>query len=151
MSSVCQNYIGRVPNSNWLIKQKINWQDRSMKKIYAKNYIKELRDERGLTLRDLENLTGWSNQTLSNLELSKAELTWSKITKLAEVFDVEPLVIMEGHDGITQSQEEKELLEHFRKLEDSAKQMYFHTVKSFATEAKETNKPTTNTEERKAK
>jgi transcriptional regulator with XRE-family HTH domain len=60
---------------------------------YPKNYIKELREERGWKLRDLEIKTGWSNQTLSNLELSKADLSWSKIQKLAEVFEVHPLEI----------------------------------------------------------
>lgn len=100
---------------------------------YPKNYIKELRENRGWKLRDLEDRTGWSNQTVSNLELSKAELKYSQLMKLAEVFECHPLEITEGPESqvMAQTQSEKELLEAFRGLDDSAKSMYLHGLRTF--------------------
>jgi len=102
---------------------------------YPKNYIKELRESRGLTLRDLAEKTGWHNQTLSNLELSKADLTWSKIQTLATILECHPSDITDGPGELIAARDEKEkdLLSTFRGLDDSAKQMYLHTLKSFST------------------
>jgi transcriptional regulator with XRE-family HTH domain len=96
--------------------------DRNMKNRgrYPKNYIFELRDEREMTLRDIEEKTGWSNQTISNLELSKAELSWSKLKKLAEVFECHPLEITEGPSAqiMPKTEEEREVLELYRSMND---------------------------------
>lgn len=100
--------------------------------LYPKNFIKELREKRGWTLRDLEEKTRWSHQTVSNLELSKSDLTWSKMQKLAEVFDCHPLEITDGPEGIApKNTREKELLERFRGFSEGEKSMYLHMLKSF--------------------
>lgn len=98
--------------------------------IYPKNFIKQLREQRGWTLRDLEELTGWSNQTLSNLELSKADLTWSKILRLADVFQCHPLEITEGpgNAAIVKDDQERALLRTFRSLENGARREFTHMV-----------------------
>ena len=97
---------------------------------YPSNFIKQLREDRGWTLRDLEQKTGWSNQTLSNLELSKADLTWSKILKLAHVFECHPLEITEGpgQAPVPQNDAERDLLAAYRGLEDGARQKFTHMM-----------------------
>lgn len=100
---------------------------------YQKNFIKELREKREWKLRDIEERTGWSNQTVSNLELSKAELKYSQLMKLAEIFEVYPLEITEGPASqvMARDDEEKQLLEVFRGLDDSAKAMCLHGLRTF--------------------
>jgi transcriptional regulator with XRE-family HTH domain len=89
---------------------------------YPKNYIKELREARGWTTRDVAEKAGpgWHGQTVSKLELQKQELSWSKLLRLAEVFEVHPLEITEGpgHVAAPKTPQEKELLELFRNLQD---------------------------------
>lgn len=85
------------------------------KNMYPKNYIKFLREERGWSLRDLADKTGWHHQTISNLELSKADLTWSKILVLADIFEVHPSEITEGPVS-AQTEREKKALELLRNL-----------------------------------
>jgi transcriptional regulator with XRE-family HTH domain len=104
---------------------------------YPKNYIKELREERGWKLRDLEIKTGWSNQTLSNLELSKADLSWSKIQKLAEVFEVHPLEITEGPASAI----EREILETVRGFADGEKRMFKHMLNTLSEDKKSPKVP----------
>ncbi|MBL8713223.1 MAG: helix-turn-helix transcriptional regulator [Alphaproteobacteria bacterium] len=95
------------------------------KHSYPPNFIKQLREERNWTLRDLEERTGWSNQTLSNLELSKADLTWTKIQKLAEVFEVHPMEITLGPQLVAPMDDrERELINMYRGLEEPAKRLF---------------------------
>ncbi len=114
-----------------LSKANINWHNlsmtyRSKRGIFPKNFIMELRSAREWTLRDLENKTGWSHQTLSNLELSKADLTWTKIMKLAAIFECHPLEITQGPGTMTgpRDDKERELLRTYRGLADGEKQVF---------------------------
>ena len=102
----------------------------SSRNLYPSNLIKQLRDDRAWSLRDLEQKTGWSNQTISNLELSKADLTWSKILKLAAVFGCHPLDITGplGEQPVPQNDTERKLLVSYRSLEVAARQKVIQLV-----------------------
>lgn len=106
------------------------------KNPYPPNFIKQLREARDWTLRDLEQKIGWSNQTLSNLELSKADLTWTKILKLATVFECHPLDITAGPDAALEARTEEErwLLKTYRSLEDASRRKFRHLVENFRKE-----------------
>jgi transcriptional regulator with XRE-family HTH domain len=65
-------------------------------KNYPKNYIKEIRELRKLSLREVADSVGVAHQTISNLELSKADLTWSMVVKLANALHCDPLDITMG-------------------------------------------------------
>lgn len=88
---------------------------------YPQNYIKQMREQRGLSLRDLAEKIGVHHQTLSNLELSKAELSVAMAKKLAEIFECHPLDITDGPANVAPpaTREEKELLEAYRNLTES--------------------------------
>jgi len=104
------------------------------KNPYPPNFIKQLREARDWTLRDLEEKIGWSNQTLSNLELSKADLTWTKILKLASVFECHPLDITAGPEAAIEARTEEErwLLKAYRSLEDASRRKIRQMVESFS-------------------
>lgn len=63
---------------------------------YGDNFIKFYREKKGLSTRKLANKIGTFNQTISNLELGKQELTWSWMQKLADALDCEPFNIVNG-------------------------------------------------------
>lgn len=105
---------------------------KSNRGIFPKNFIKELREQRGWTLRDLEEKTGWSSQVVSNLELSKSDLTWTKLQRLAEVFECHELEITQGPAvAVARDQQEQDLLARFRSFAEGEKQMFSHMLSSY--------------------
>ncbi|WP_273952954.1 helix-turn-helix domain-containing protein [Leuconostoc mesenteroides] len=54
------------------------------------NRLKELRNMRSLTLKDISNETGIKKATFSNYELGQTEPTLETWLKLADYFDVDP-------------------------------------------------------------
>jgi|GEM_PF-1888637 len=82
------------------------------------NHIREIRQLKGLTLKDVAKRMGVSNQFVSNYELGKRKLSWPTAIQFAEAFECEPMEIIKGHngEGAVQDTLEKELLETFRKL-----------------------------------
>jgi transcriptional regulator with XRE-family HTH domain len=70
---------------------------------YAKNYIKQLREARGLTIRELSEKLNTTHQNLSNLENSQVALTYETMEKLAMVFQCHPLEIAQGPFSDTQT------------------------------------------------
>lgn len=89
---------------------------------YPKNFIKEIRESLGMTTRDVAKAAGpgWHNQTVSKLELSNQELTWSKLQTLAKVFQCHPLEITDGPEAISNAKtsREKEVLTLFRHMSE---------------------------------
>lgn len=98
------------------------------------NYIKDLREARDWTLRDLEEKTGWSNQIISNLELGKTELTWRKMLKLSEIFDCHPIEIVLGPDNIETAyhSDEKALLSYFRTMPGTEQKRFIKMMEAYA-------------------
>ncbi len=58
--------------------------------------IRQLRQERALSLRELGEMTGVAFDTINKLELGKREAQPRTIRKLAEALGVEPKELMKG-------------------------------------------------------
>lgn len=59
------------------------------------NRIRELREARGLTLDQLAQAVGTTNQQVSHLELGKRELTVAWLRRLADVLGCHPWALVE--------------------------------------------------------
>ena len=64
------------------------------------NKVKELRESRGLSLKQLGEKTNINKSTLSNYEHNRAEPSRKNAVKLANFFDV-PLLYLMGYDDAT--------------------------------------------------
>jgi transcriptional regulator with XRE-family HTH domain len=62
-------------------------------------YLKELREERGLSLRDVQERTGISNSLLSQIERGLRSLTLKTARPLAELYGVPAIELMKAHSG----------------------------------------------------
>lgn len=107
--------------------------DTVMRGKYPKNYIKELREARGLSLEKLAQAVGVSTPHISMLELSKRGLSWAMVQKLANALECHPLEITEGpNDKIDiKTPMEKEIVRAFRGLADGEKRMFLHMLQNF--------------------
>lgn len=86
---------------------------------FPKNYIREIRKARNMSSNELSELSGISQQMISNIELSKTELTRSKIEKFSQIFNVHPLEILEGpiaSENLVRDEQERAILRFFRTL-----------------------------------
>lgn len=113
-----------------------------MRKLHLKNWIKEIREERGMTLEELAQKVGVSNPYVSMLELSKRGLSVSMLHKLAEALECHPTDIISGpgHLVAAKDEVERDLLTTFRGLEEREQSMYLHMLKSFSVSPGEKNK-----------
>lgn len=101
---------------------------------YPKNRIRELRKDKGWSLRELAKRAGFPHyQTLNNLELSRADLTHSHIIRLSDALGCHPLDITEDPSAqiITKDDHEKELLQAYRGMGDGAKETFLSISKAF--------------------
>lgn len=80
------------------------------------NRVQELREGRGLTLRQLALLVGTSNQQISHLELGKRQLTVEWMTRLATALGCHPWELVEALQTVVLNQREAQILENFRLL-----------------------------------
>ena len=60
--------------------------------------LRELRQERALSLRELGDMTGVAFDTINKLELGKREAQPRTVRKLAEALGVEPKELMKGEE-----------------------------------------------------
>lgn len=94
-----------------------------------KNFISQLREERGLTLQELAQKVGTTHQQISNLEKGRRRLSWEWIQRIADALECHPLEIIEGPAAIIpKDEQEKELLKKFRGFDDSAKSAFKHMI-----------------------
>jgi transcriptional regulator with XRE-family HTH domain len=61
----------------------------------APNRLRELREARGLTLAELADRVGTTNQQISHLELGKRQLTVEWLRRLGDALDCHPWAIVE--------------------------------------------------------
>lgn len=66
-----------------------------------KNRLKELREKKGLTLDDIENITGIKRGTFNNYENGKTEPKLETWMKLSDFFNVPPSYLMGTSNDIT--------------------------------------------------
>ena len=80
------------------------------------NRLRELREARGLTLRDLAERVGTSNQQISHLELGKRQLTMDWMGRVAAVLGVHPWELVAELPPQPLSDREQRMLDNFRRL-----------------------------------
>jgi len=104
-----------------------------MKTAYPKNYIKEIRTRRGMSLEDLAQAVGVTNPHISMLELGKRGLSWKMVQRIANALECAPLEIVEGANERPEvkSPSEQQLLASFRNLSRQEQQFFLHVLKSY--------------------
>ena len=80
------------------------------------NRLKEMREARGLTLRQLAALVGTANQQISNLELGKRQLTVDWLIRIAAALGCHPWEIVVEFEPFSLDERERRMLENFRSL-----------------------------------
>jgi transcriptional regulator with XRE-family HTH domain len=108
----------------------------AMKSKYPKNYLKEIRTNRGMTLQQVADHVGVTNPYISMIELGKRGISWLMLKKLSAALQCHPLDITEGPGSQNTSapcnDTEQQLLKTFRGLSDGEKQMFVHMLDTFA-------------------
>lgn len=88
-----------------------------------KSWIKEIREDRDMTLAELAEKTNTTHQQISNLELGKRKLTWEWVMRLSEALQCHPLDLTTG-PAQPKNNTERELLEKFRGMNETDKPKY---------------------------
>jgi transcriptional regulator with XRE-family HTH domain len=85
--------------------------------------LRSLRKARGMTLQQLAEKVGTSNQQISHHENSKRRINWDWIMRYSKALECHPSDLTEGPDAILRAQDdhEKKLLETFRGLSEPEK------------------------------
>ena len=83
---------------------------------------------RGLTLAQLAEAVGASNQQISHLENGRRRLSVEWLERLAKPLKCDPLEILEGQ-RLAQTRGEQKLLSVFRKLTPRVGEYYLHYVR----------------------
>lgn len=96
----------------------------------AKNYIRDIRRDRGMTQADLAEKIGVEPATVQRHENGKRSLTDDMIRKYASALECQVIHILEGIT-LPADDKERELLENFRRMEDKEQDLYLHTGKAF--------------------
>lgn len=121
-----------------------------MKDMKFKEILVNLREERSLTQKQLAKACQLSPQCISSLELGIRNPTGSTIVALAQVFDCSADYLLGLEDDFGArienkksapqlSAEEQELLNDYRELSSSGKQLVKATIKTFLDNSKEKN------------
>jgi transcriptional regulator with XRE-family HTH domain len=95
------------------------------------NRIREFRNARGMTLNEVAEAVGASNQQISHLENGRRRLSIPWLQKLSEVFGCDPLDLISS-DLRTQNIQEKQLLEAYRQLDPIDQQKLLKHAKDAA-------------------
>ena len=98
------------------------------------NYIRKMREKRGLSQEQLAQKLNTTNPQISNLELGKRRLTWEWMQRLAGALECQPLDLVENADR-TDTHAEKNLLDTYRAL-DPHQQEAVHKMATFLHESK---------------
>lgn len=108
---------------------------------YPKNYIKELRAARGLTLKKLADAVGVTNPYISMIELGKRGISWKMLRKLATALDCHPLDITEGRKNRLEAstKNEKEVFKLYRALSSDYQNIALHMLRTL--DAQQNNTP----------
>ncbi|MEZ5691439.1 MAG: helix-turn-helix domain-containing protein [Rickettsiales bacterium] len=100
--------------------------------IHNKNQIKNLRESYGLTLEQLAERAGTTNQQISMLEKGQRKLTWDWMVRLAKALNCRPIDIVEETvdfsneeimDAI-KNKETHEVIQKFNNLSETQKAVF---------------------------
>lgn len=92
------------------------------------NYLRALREAKGLTLEQLASAVGTTNQQISHLELGKRQLTVAWLKRLAEALDCHPWAIVEG-SSCDPTPGERDLIARVHKLGSHERTALLRTLK----------------------
>ena len=102
--------------------------------------LTELRNERGLSQKELAEGIGISQSAIAKIELGRNEATASTVRKLAKFFGVSTDYFLELEDDFGARQtaaaadSERELLKNFRKLPPELRALAAETIRLWAKE-----------------
>ena len=102
---------------------------------YPKNYIKELREEKNLSVRELADMLNTTHQNISNLENSQVALTYEMMIRVANVLGCHRLEVAEGPIGSDLAALEAIITE----LPPAERRAYLTMGRAFVAEAKGEN------------
>lgn len=111
-----------------------------MRKEYPKNYIKECRELAGLSLQQLAEMIGTTNQYLSMMENSRRGLGHHWIIKIANALERRASDITDGPPVEKEEEDQddrQKMLAYYDTLSAGEKRMFSHTLKSFAEKEKQ--------------
>lgn len=114
---------------------------------YRKNFIKEIREEKKVSLEMLSDLVGMTNQQVSNIELSKSRLSIDQLDRFADALGCHHLDIIHGpgHFIMPLNKKQEEALRAMQEMDDREQEVYLNTGKAFIsgrnTEEQETDNP----------
>lgn len=91
------------------------------KKKYEKNWIKEIRKDKGFSVEKLANLVGVSAPYITMLENSERRIYYDVLKKIADALECHPLDITDGPANVAPpaTRDERELLDAYRKLSEA--------------------------------
>lgn len=64
------------------------------------NKIRKIRELKGFSQEYLANQIGISQRAYSKLEMNQTKIDWTKITKIAEVLEIDPIDLVSFDDNI---------------------------------------------------
>lgn len=108
---------GPIRNKNWSMK----------------NFLREIRTQRGLTQEKLAELVGTSHPTVQRHENSKRRLTHEWIAKYSQALQCHPSDITEGPGTMMAAgtEQEKNLLKLLRMMNDEDQSKFIHMAEIF--------------------
>ena len=102
---------------------------------YPKNYVKELRESRGISQSELARLTNTTQENINNLENAHVALTYEMMMKVANVLGCHRLEVAEGPIGSDLAALEAIMTE----LPPAERRAYLTMGRAFVAEAKGEN------------
>lgn len=108
----------------------------TLRAMKRKNFIKEIREERGISGPALADMCNMTQSNLSHIENGRNKLTWDHMQTIARALECHPMDLVEGLPQ-PRGDDEKRLLNTYRGLAEGQKEMFSHMLKSLASAGKE--------------
>ena len=94
------------------------------------NYLREIRQDRGLTTEQLAEKVGTSNQQVSNHEIGKRKLNIEWIRKYSDALECHPSDIIDGPAAPT-TERSKKMLETFENMSDQDQERFISMAEAY--------------------
>lgn len=94
--------------------------------VSRKNYIAEIRADKGFSLELVAERAGTSHQQISNLEKGKRRLTWEWIQRLAVALECHPSDITDGPTTtpVARNAAQKKILDAMNRMSERDQELY---------------------------
>jgi len=108
----------------------------TLRAMKRKNFIKEIREERGISGPALAEMCNMTQSNLSHIENGRNKLTWDHMQTIARALECHPMDLVEGIPQ-PRSEDEKRLLRTYRGLEDRQREMFSTMLTSLSSAEKQ--------------